>query len=658
MPYLIYIPVTDATLAAIGQSSDALRLSPATLPACEALGLTALQALPLDADNPGGLIETALIRLFDLWNEHRLQPPEALKTFNNLLYEHLDFQRIKNRIPYMDRWRICTVPSSVVASRQFLTPRGEWDIDFKKTFMGDLYAAETVVGVHTLSPGYHYTESQYRILNRVSSNTEDHANIHGNAGTGKTHVIEGLLNVWENQGFKPANILIIVQQIAQVQSLKFRLSKSYHRQIITFGQFAARLLPEEYKHFCTHIAKDKTIDKHALVTRYGLQAQAGMSASEILTNIFSTVYNYCINTDEAIADHHLPKDLQSRAPGGYAENQILRGIVLTKARQLWLDLFDLTAKNPVPIPIRAYHQAKLAATLRCSIAPYIRCMVIDESHDLSAVMNQLIHSSPHVASVTLGDGFQNLKGTYVDLGKDIPTLDLGRSYRSGRALESLVKPIVRKHIFVPPEEYKGSMDVYTEINYYRTPHIPGKPSGILVSDLWALWVWVQDIADQKKPFTLLGSSHVLTNFAKAVIDLKAGRQTSHWALSKYPAWQHLASDLHSKNMAFRKIADWFDRGYEIKELHMALLRYYQESLFAGKKPTTHVIGLAEQSKNHEFDRIYLTPDIVSLVEGEKALSMVKASMKRSILYIAATRGKHEVSAPIELREWIEEVTGR
>ena len=237
MPYVTYVPVTDTTLASIAQSDETLDISPDTTPVSEALGLVALQGIPLDADDPGELIETVLIRLFQMWNEHRLQTPEVLETFEDELYAQLDAKLIKSHIPHMDRWRICTVSPSVIATRQFLTVRGEWNTDFKKTYLGDRYAVESVVGAHVATHGY-YTESQYRVLNRVSCNPDDHANIHGNAGTGKTHVIEGFLEVWENQGIKPNITQILVQNMAQVQSLKFRLPRSYHRQIITFGQLA------------------------------------------------------------------------------------------------------------------------------------------------------------------------------------------------------------------------------------------------------------------------------------------------------------------------------------------------------------------------------------------------------------------------------------
>lgn len=647
----IYVPVTETTLKSISSSKGPLALDP-HLAISEAICLSALQALPVDHPAPGKLIEYGLERLFTLWNTHYLEGTQDI--FREQLLGLLDQGDLKVRIEQMSRWNIYPVLPETIKNREFLTPRGEWDLRFKENYKGDKFASSLVRGLEG-DTGY-LTTSQFRIVERTSANFDEPLNIHGHAGTGKTRLLPHFLEILASQYVRPSSVLILSLSVTQLNALQNKIPAEYHGQKITFGNLARRILPQDYWEHTYPNRNKGTVNYNDLIEYYNIQPIARMGAFEIASSITMTVFFFCQSDSSAIGPEHLSRILQKRTYGGWQENQVLRELVLKTARDLWSKVFDLGFRDFF-IPARDYHQVKFAALTRRTISPKYTHIIIDESHDLTAAMNQLLANSPHCTIIRLGDGYQNLRGDYIDVSQDIKTLDLGRSFRSGRALEEIIVPITNRHTFTPPIPYHGSPDIHTEVTYYRKPELPEKPTGILVSDHWAIWEWILRIAEHKQKFSLIGNSLDLGSFIRDVFSLKnEGKKPKHWSLSQYYTWDDLVSDMLPKNISFKYIFEMIDRGSTQLTFLQAMATSYVSDYHIDDQQTYHVIGRADSSRNHEFERIFLTPDMVSLTE-ENSKNNVRNIVQRSILYVTVSRGRFEVQAPVGIKEWIEEISG-
>lgn len=648
----IYIPVSDHTLKAISLSQQGLNF-PSDFSPSEAIGLIALQGLPLDQPDPASLIETAIKQLFDIWNEHVLDGTTDMLTEQMLAM--IDKGKLKERIPQMDEWGIRTVDPDTIRLRQFLTVKGEWDSSFKDTYSKNLYPISLIPGLEHIDGDV--TPEQFWAVGRIANNQDDSLNIHGYAGTGKTFAVRLRLELLASQKVRPENILILSKTMDQLRGLLTHIPKEYHQQGTSFGYLAGRILPREYRKYTGQdAATPPSFSYDTLGACYGIQPLANRGSREIINDCMLTVRNFCGSPDLTITSDHLPSFLKKRTYGGWQENQALRNLVLKTAQDIWKKAFDLPS-NTFFIPIRQYHLIKLASLIGATISTKHTHVIVDESHDMTAPMRQIIDNSRHCACITLGDGFQNLQGSYLAPSNATKTMDLGPSFRSGKNLETLVNPLTSNHVFQAPEKYHGNADILTSVTYYRQLILPEKPSAFIVSDHWALWEWIHRLARASAKFKLVSTSYDINHFVKDVFNLKNnGIKPTHWVLAKHYSWGDLVEDLLPQNISFKNIFKLIDRGYTLQKF-MESMRFYTSAHNVGDHTSSHVLVLASNARNHEFDSVFLTPDMITFATlGEKGA--ITQSINQSALYVAATRAKYELFAPAELREWVEEATAR
>jgi hypothetical protein len=300
--------------------------------------------------------------------------------------------------------------------------------------------------------------------------------------------------------------------------------------------------------------------------------------------------------------------------------------------------------------MRYYYCIKLASLLACKFPDHYSHVLLDEAHDLSPPMRQIIENSS-CCCITLGDRYQNLAGNFQRRERVTRELEIFRSFRAGRSLAQLVNPIISAHPLVQTCSFSGSQEIFTAVEYYQKAKVPDSPSTILVSDEWALWAWVQRVVAERCSFSLISNESDLTVFVEGVIKLKKYNiRPSHRLLSRFGDWDSLVA-AYEHNMSFQRIEELLDKNYSLNDWMTS------KTLMVSGGKATYALVMASDSRNLEFKRLMLTPDIVSLTGG-KDLQGLELSKLRSALYVAATRVKFELLAPIALREWVEEITGR
>ena len=639
MSQVVYVPVTDETLSNLlkADSTFGAFLEPLCLD--ELLGLFALQRLPDFLAEPLPLVEFEKLLALS-FEAVRGLPEKSTSSLKQDIVRNLDFVKLTTGVKAMHMLGVRLVNPEVIETRAYLTGPGEWDYEFNQRYGSRLFASD-----HLLenSP-YRLSEEQTRVAGIVISEMDEHLHLQGYAGTGKTYLIRGLLDLLQSRGIPPEQVLIIALSFSQLKNLMTKIPKGY--QGMTFGALAAQVIPRDYLRLKRSPEHQYQISEQEIARHYNFGTIAGAGDLETARFVTATLRNYCYSADDRVGTNHLPKELQSRIQGGRKENELLKELVVKTAEDMWRKTTDSKSRDLRP-PIRGYHQIKLVAQQGWTIPRNFSHVIIDEAHDLSPAMLQFLDASPQCC-ISLGDDYQNLNGAAHHRSHLVREKQISQSYRAGTQLNQLVNPIINKHPFGPKDNFRGHSDIHTLVEYYTQAEVPDSPAAILVGSDWSLWEWVQRVANKGQRYDLISSLPALDNFVEGTVKLKTyGIRPNHPLLHKFTKWDDLAK--HYKNdSGFVKINEMLDRHYALSDWEAT------KQLYSPQGKNVYVLGKADQSRNHEFDRLMLTPDVIGVVTGTGG----QVAKKMSVLYVAITRVKHILIAPASLRDWIEEISAR
>jgi hypothetical protein len=643
----IYIPLTGKTLTAVLRNGTSVLEHTAI---DEILGLLALQNL-LTMKTAVGALENGLSNSFKLLKQQI--PSNQKEKVRAHIIEQLDLERIRTAAKIMSASGVMLVEDEAINERPYLNSEGLWDHTFSQWYIpgehadtSAIYPISDFIAKSSNSRGY-LTADQARIISTIKADIHEPLAVQGYAGVGKTYIVKALLEMLQEHGVKPLNILILAQTRHQYLALLEQLPKGYRG--MTFGMLAAKILPDEFYRFKHKQERIQRMDYSRLIEYYNFTGQAGLSASGIAHYCYMTLKNYCESAADQVHEGHLPYAIKNRTSGGVQEINILKAHVVKAAQDLWLKTVDVSCMD-LAIPIRDYHRIKLAALLGRQIPAYISHALIDESHDLTQAMIQLIDGSLHCNCITLGDAYQNFNGVNNRRSETVRKTQVVESYRAGNGIAELVNPVVQTHPFGQSNDvFRGNVKIHTSVEYYKTAQVPDVPTAILCSNDWACWEWVQRVAGGGGAFECLSD---LNHFVQDTINLFSREiRSTHVALSNHSNWASLYR-ANKGNDAFKRIHEMLDRGYRHEDWDNAIKSMKNKS--GGPK---YLIGKAESSRNREFDRLMLTPDVIDLV-GTETMGPGQRARINSILYVAITRARYELLVPISLREWIEEVSAR
>src|SRR5690606_31263847 len=125
-----------------------------------------------------------------------------------------------------------------------------------------------------------------------------------------------------------------------------------------------------------------------------------------------------------------------------------------------------------------------------AIPEYLTHILVDEAHDLTPPMLQILDRSPQ-AIITLGDRFQRLTGVTPDRSQRIRRSEINLTVRAGRDIEPVLNPLIETHPAGFSMPLVGSAHLQTRIRYYSRPGLPTTPTTILTGDNWSLFEWYQ-----------------------------------------------------------------------------------------------------------------------------------------------------------------------
>jgi len=370
---------------------------------------------------------------------------------------------------------------------------------------------------------------------------------------------------------------------------------------------------------------------------------------DIVKAIRSTLAGFCYSGDDDIQLSHISKWYASLL------DEVTKQIVLHYTTELWKETLLPVSKDFKP-PVRGYHRIKWAALNCWQIPNSYTHVLVDECHDLTKPMLQILDNSPQ-AVISLGDEYQNLKGKSQQRSNIIRYREVAHSVRSGRLIEKIVNPIIAIHPGKAKARFHGNELNRLDIKYYDKPEVPDKPAVILVNDMWGLFEWAQRIASENLNLKLLSNIKNLNMFVNDCIELYLSQfrphcdkiQPRHGELFRFKSWDEVADyyDKKQNNQSFQHIDQMLKKGYQYEDWSKTSAKFIRGSSHS------YSLGKIEDARNHEFQTVMVIPEVVSPAWQAKQENIAAVG---SSIYVAVTRAKQSLILPEGLRNWIEEIS--
>ena len=641
----VYIPVSSISLTLFIKSSAANSVALRQIQTDELIGLFALQYVPslLSESNSSMLFERILGQLFA--SLRQMQDNGMASELRKELFRGLDRGKVAAGAKEMFQLHIRLLDAETIKMRSYLTYEGEWDYTFGQSFSGLRYRDDYLIKPYHGT--YLLTDDQIRALSVVAGESDEHLHLQGYAGSGKTFLIQSIIDVYKSRGVDPSNILLLAGSTAQLNALKKTIKDKI--ATLTLGSLAGSILPNEYYGLKRPWSRNDFYGVKELCDDYAIVDLPDLTKTNIAGQVFGIIRTFCESAELEITTDLLPWWFKEK--GRFKGETLALGSakIISTAKDLWQKI--LMPPTGFSIPIFDYYKIKAAALLNLTIPASwsYKHIIIDESHDLSPAMLQIIEGIPQ-SCISLGDCYQNLKGQESEFRTNIHTRAITHSFRSGTDIEQILNPLIISHPFKMKDHFQGNDEIYMNVEYYHKPEVPDRPSCILVSDEWAQWEWIHRLAKKKLYFGTFAPTQNIDRFVSDVFVLKNLKtRPKHFGLAKFRTWDDLCSAFWG-NPSFKAIFQLIDSGkYQYKDWQKDLAFWKSE----GK--SLYYVDRARNARNQEMDRVLVTPDNVAALDTGFSKEYAVAA---SELYVAITRAKQVLMAPISLREWIEDATAR
>ena len=525
-----------------------------------------------------------------------------------------------------------------VAERKYLKPDGSWDFSFRIEHAAQLSPLKEAIATASGETIF-LTTPQFRTFKTLRSELDEHLNLQGLAGVGKTSMINTLLEY-----LKPDETLLLAHTSQQLRALTARLgSKKFVG--MTFGQLASQLLftpptvyrrPDRQRYQPTYQMADVDVAKVL-----SLQTVGSFSTTRVADICRRTVQSFCYSSSREISADNIP-------PVDESLSDVDRAALLGYSNLMWQEITQprlLFEGKKTHLPIRVYHLLKLLSldtSISLSLATY-RHIVIDEAHDLSAPLLQFLDRCPQ-ATCTLGDVCQRLDGLPARRGKHVRQREISQSVRSGRQMEVILNPLIAAHPRAELAPLVGARDKKTIIEYYERSDIPDDGTTILVKGEWGVFEWFQRLAVAGASFCMMPESEKqLRRFVNDCIELyHHGSPPKHGALFRHSTWESLAAT-YANDYSFKTIETMLERGYSSNDFERSMEKMDR---------TGHakiLLGRVHDVRSLEMDKVMLGRDLLSPIRRG---DIDEAAKVFAGLYTGSSRARYKLIVPGHMRDWM------
>lgn len=621
-----YLPLSDALATALAQGAQP---ADQRLARCEVAALLFLQHLPvLHRSRPTALV---LERQFaGLLRQHTAQLEGALA-------EHFERGAFSHGLLLSSAYGIALMDQAAVDRQAYLQADGQWDYD---------YAAQFAERETPLRHTYHtasgralaVSDHQLRLLQTLQANPDESVEAQAHAGTGKTHLLSAIL---EHLG--QARCLFLADTEAKLAPIRERFPEAH---TATFLALAAGSVERALGWaFAPHRSRpDYSMTTQDVAQLLALPEVHPYTPTQVAAICRGAVVKYCASRDDVLDLAHIPK-----AYGWLGEAE--RRVLVQHARRLWDALFQ-PPQAGISLPIRAAHWIKRMALSAEVIDARYSHVLIDEGHDLTAPLLQILDRSPQ-AVITLGDRYQNLNGVALRHDANIRHRDMHLSLRAGVALQDLVNPLIEAYPGSLDAPFEGNRTRLTQLHPYPALGIPEQPTLILVKDHWGMWDWVQRLASAgvRCQVVASGPDELLSLVPDAARLFRSDVRSHRADLARYRSWDQL----HVAKAAcpsFLRVTQWLASHHD----HSHLKPWY--SLLAPRDlpaASGYRVALVRDVRNFEFSSLALTEDLY----GHAAAGTDRElGQQLALLYTAMTRVRDQLYLPANHAELLQAMLAR
>lgn len=629
----LYLPISEQQLSSVLNEDIGLEQSIATFGAPQLASLMVLQALPSLPIEQASRAEYLLSRAIELANARGGEMGWA--EFRQGVSSELDRSRVSAGYRLIDDFGIALLGHDLVGWRSYLTESHEWDQGFCERHRQRL--REPLQGVVLPSGDDRLlTAQQSAVYRSVVAQSDDHLHVQGYAGSGKSLLIHALLDLLRS---KERHVLVLAERPRQLRALMAGIEGFDRVDGLTFGQLATQITPPDLIRkgqrgvYYESNSRNPMYDD-VMVRHLGVHAVGNYSAVQIVQLARRTVAAFCATGDHEIGEQHLPAEL---------DDPVARQVVLHHSTELWSATIAPGAGDFRP-PLRAVHRIKLAALQKWKIPAKYTHILLDECHDLSKPLLQILDVSSQ-AAISFGDEYQHLRGRAHSRAGTIKRCLITHSVRSAKAIESIANPLIQVHPGETKEPFRGHRKFRAEVTYYAALEIPTRPVTILTQDWWELFDWAQRLATRRLSIRPLSDFARLGQWVEDCIELYSrGTRPRDASLFRYHSWYDARRAL-GWHRGFQRMDELLQKGYQ-REHWSRTTKQVDPRATGG-----YALGLIEDVRNLEFPEVMLAPNVVADLWSERTDSRATAS---SLVYVAVTRAQHRLLVPQALRDWIEE----
>ncbi|WP_153785276.1 AAA family ATPase [Pseudomonas sp. EMN2] len=553
--------------------------------------------------------------------------------FAKQVVDHFDAGAFRDGLAVLEENGIALlVPDIEFDVTQLRDEQGGWNYSFAVSYAQRLNPRHRLK-VDKLQTDLLLSDQQHRFVREVLSAPDESVVVQGFAGTGKTYLIDRIVQV-----LNPASTLLLALTDGQLRALQARIAGGEAFTARTFGQMADDLLDRDLTNNGWRLrdpsrAKLSWRPSEASVAKWlGISSVGPLTPRDVIAICVRSIRTFCRSSDLVPMDHHLPK----AGPGVTAVD---RAVLVEIVGRYWRELIRPSARD-IQLPVRDYHRIKLLSLTGEVIDARFTHVIVDEAHELSPPMLAFLDRSPQ-AVIALGDQLQNLGGVSASNSSGVRRRLIERSLRAGAAMDGILNPLIQAHPAGLQAAFAGAAGHTTRLTYFDALPLPQQLTTLLVQDEWGLFGWFQRLSHQGVPFLLLpGARKEFELFVEDCIELyRYGTRPRHGMLFRYTSWSAVEQDM-AGDKAFAAVASMLAKGYTPEHFAKAKAQYRW-----AKSPLVHLARVRDV-KNMEFDRVMISPELVDALGG--AASRPDQAKVLAGLYTACSRARHELILPGEM----------
>ncbi|MFS2161026.1 helicase [Pseudomonas sp. Pseusp122] len=633
-PEVLFIPLTTAHIRRLVDSERDLESEISSYSIAEAAAVFTVQklcsndmrhrTLQLIERQLAEIIKTG-VGLLDAKSEEDLQTLVA-RRFDPLLF--------KEGVGLLVSCNIRLIDSDALSGQGYLLESGQWDFSFRTRYAQTL---NPVTEAFAMPSGatIRLTSQQSRAYADFLSNPEDHLHIQALAGTGKTHMIGGMIEALAN--YQP---LVLAFTWAQLKPL---LDRAGQKKVcgMTYSQLADGLLRFTHGESLVRRAyrsrQEHQVSYENVAKRLKFLPVGRLGSTMVALICTSMVKRFCHGRDNAVTARHIP-------PQRFTFSKPEEEVLVQYATRLW-EQTTVPTDPTHELPLRGFHLVKKLSLLKhITLSARYTHIIIDESHDLTPPLIQFLDRCDQQV-ITLGDPCQRLDGWAPCRGKHVRYREISHSVRAGRQIEAVVNPLINSNPFVHVPLLEGSRGHDSQVVYYDKTEIPDGCTTILVNSEWGLFEWFQRLGNENVKFDILAQSRKgFKRFAIECINFyhRAGNHPVHGALFHYDDWSDLQYTMQN-DPSFKLIDRMLQRGYKLADFEASWAK-----LEKADRPIIR-LGKVFDAKNLELDSVMLAPD---LFYDDRATDRKSAARAFAALYIGSTRTRFKLIVPGYMKDWI------